>query len=300
QVIAPVFGPGGDVSNYVGLLQDVTETRRLLNELHEAELSRADSLRAARASIWEWDILADRWFWEESLVRDLGMEPEDADADGEWYLSCVHPDDREVLLEALQRGVTTAAPVEADYRLLSAEGRTIYVHARGQVRCDDSGKSVLMTGVNFDVTELELARRQEAEKQKQFEALLESAPDALVITDANGCITLVNRRALELFGYHPGEMIGQSVEILMPEAQRQGHVAMRDAFVNAARSGALRNANARELLAAHSDGHLIPVEISLNPMGQGTGLRIISALRDITERKAMQRALTLRDQEYSR
>ena len=300
QVIAPVFGPGGDVSNYVGLLQDVTETRRLLNELHEAELSRADSLRAARASIWEWDILADRWFWEESLVRDLGMEPEDADADGEWYLSCVHPDDREVLLEALQRGVTTAAPVEADYRLLSADGRTIYVHARGQVRCDDSGKSVLMTGVNFDVTELELARRQEAEKQKQFEALLESAPDALVITDASGCITLVNRRALELFGYHPGEMIGQSVEILMPEAQRQGHVAMRDAFVNAARSGALRNANARELLAAHSDGHLIPVEISLNPMGQGTGLRIISALRDITERKAMQRALTLRDQEYSR
>ncbi|WP_286983919.1 PAS domain-containing protein [Haliea sp.] len=300
QVIAPVFEPAGGISHYVGLLQDVTETRRLLAELHEAELSRIDSLRAARASIWEWDILADQWFWEERFIRELGMEPDEGQADGDWYLSLVHPDDLEELRDALRNGVKTAAPVEVDYRLLRADGSTVYVHARGQVRCDDTGKSVFMTGVNFDVTELELARRQETEKQQQFEALLESAPDALVITDANGCITLVNRRAQELFGYRPGEMIGQSVEILMPEGQRQGHVAMRDAFVNAARTGALRNTNARELLAAHSDGHLIPVEISLNPMGQGAGLRIISALRDITERKAMQRALTLRDQEYSR
>lgn len=300
EVVAPVFDPAGGISNYVGLLQDVTETRRLLAELHEAELSRADSLRAARASIWEWDILTDQWFWEDSIVRELGLEPSDTQADGEWYLSLVHPDDREALLDALHRGVTTAAPVEADYRLRRADGSTIYIHARGQVRCDDTGKSVFMTGVNFDVTELELARRQEAEQQQQFEALLESAPDALVITDANGFITLVNRRALELFGYGSGDMIGRSVEILMPEAQRQGHIAMRDAFAHAARTGALRNSNARELFATHSDGHLIPVEISLNPMGQGPGLRIIAALRDITERKAMQRALTLRDQEYSR
>lgn len=300
QVIAPVSDPAGGISHYVGLLQDVTETRRLLTELNAAERNRTDSLRAARASIWEWDILADQWYWEDRFLRELGIDPGDAQPDGEWYMSLVHPDDREVLLQALQRGVTTAAPVEADYRLLHPDGSVIYVHARGQVRCDDTGKSVFMTGVNFDVTELELARRQEAEKQQQFEALLESAPDALVITDADGFITLVNRRALELFGYRPGEMIGESVEILMPEDQRQGHVAMRDAFVNAARAGALRNSNARELFAAHRDGHLIPVEISLNPMRQGTGLRIIAALRDITDRKAMQRALTLRDQEYSR
>ncbi|HBQ39849.1 MAG TPA: hypothetical protein DD808_04650, partial [Halieaceae bacterium] len=203
---------------------------------HEAELSRIDSLRAARASIWEWDILADQWFWEERFIRELGMEPDEGQADGDWYLSLVHPDDLEELRDALRNGVKTAAPVEVDYRLLRADGSTVYVHARGQVRCDDTGKSVFMTGVNFDVTELELARRQETEKQQQFEALLESAPDALVITDANGCITLVNRRAQELFGYRPGEMIGQSVEILMPEGQRQGHVAMRDAFVNAART----------------------------------------------------------------
>tara|TARA_R110001599_G_scaffold177127_4_gene369285 strand:- start:12293 stop:18568 length:6276 start_codon:yes stop_codon:yes gene_type:complete len=300
QVIAPVFDPAGGIRNYVGLLQDVTETRRLLADLHAAELSRTESLRAARASIWEWDILSDQWSWEGSFIRALGVDPEGEGLDGDWYLSQVHPEDRAALVNALRRGVKTAEPVEVDYRLRRADGSTVYVHARGQVRCDETGRSVSMTGVNFDVTELEMARRQEAEKQQQFEALLESAPDALVITDARGEITLVNRRAQELFGYAPGEMIGESVEILMPETQRQGHVAMRDAFVSAARSGALRSAKARELVAAHRDGTPIPVEISLNPMGQGASLRIIAALRDITERKAMQRALTLRDQEYSR
>lgn len=300
QVIAPVLDTAGGISNYVGLLQDVTETRRLLADLRQAERSRSESLRAARASIWEWDILADHWFWEDTFIRSLGMDPEALPKNGDWYLSMVHPEDRAALMETLQRGVKTAAPVEADYRLRRMDGSMLYIHARGQVRCDDSGGAVFMTGVNFDVTELEQARRQQAEQQQQFEALLEAAPDALVITDADGYITLVNRRAQELFGYGVGEMIGQSVEILMPELQRPGHVAMRDAFVSAARSGELRNAKARELLAAHRDGHLIPVEISLNPMGQGPRLRIIAALRDITERKAMQRALTLRDQEYSR
>jgi PAS domain S-box-containing protein len=300
QVIAPVFDPAGGISHYVGLLQDVTETRKLLADLHAAERNRTESLRAARASIWEWDILSDEWSWEDIFLRGLGVDSAERELDGEWYLSRVHPEDRETLINALRRGVKTAEPVETDYRLLRLDGTTIYVHARGQVQCDETGKAVSMTGVNFDVTELEMARRQEAEKQQQFEALLESAPDALVITDAGGEITLVNRRAQELFGYAPGEMIGKNVEILMPEAQRQGHVAMRDAFVNAARSGARRNAKARELVAAHRDGTLIPVEISLNPMGQGASLRIIAALRDITERKAMQRALNLRDQEYSR
>ena len=300
QVIAPVFDAAGGISHYVGLLQDVTETRRLLAELHAAELSRTESLRAARAFIFEWDIVADHWTWEDAFLAELGVDRAEAGKDAEWYLALVDPDDRASLQTALRRAVTTAAPVEADYRMQRTDGSTLYVHARGQVRCDPAGRAISMTGVNFDVTELELARQQETEKQRQFEALLEAAPDALVITDANGCITLVNRRAQEIFDYTPEEMIGQPVEILMPRAQRQGHVALRDAFVNAARVGSVRNAKARELVAAHSDGHIVPVEISLNPMGEGDRLRIIASLRDITERKAMQRALSRRDQEYSR
>jgi len=167
------------------------------------------------------------------------------------------------------------------------------------VRRNAEGRSVFMAGLNFDVTELAQVQLREKEKQQQFESLLESAPDAMVITDPGGEIVLVNRRAQEMFGYSAGEMVGQRVELLLPESLRDSHVAIRDGFIHSATDGAPPVVSGRELVAAHRDGRNIPVEVSLNPMGSGDKLRVIAALRDISERKAMQRALREREQAYS-
>jgi PAS domain S-box-containing protein len=117
-----------------------------------------------------------------------------------------------------------------------------------------------------------------------FEALLEAAPDAMVIVDAGGRIVLVNGQTERLFGYGRAELLGQPIEILIPERYRERHVGERRIYLNNPRSRPM--GLGLDLLARHRDGHEIPVEISLSPMRTADGVLLVtSSIRDITERQ---------------
>ncbi len=118
---------------------------------------------------------------------------------------------------------------------------------------------------------------------ERFSALMESAPDAIVVADEHGTIVLVNARTETLFGYTRQELLGKAVEVLMPERFRAMHPAHRSSYVQAP---VLRPMGANlELYVLHRDGSEIPVEISLSPMRTPAGLQVVSAIRDISDRK---------------
>jgi protein-histidine pros-kinase len=119
--------------------------------------------------------------------------------------------------------------------------------------------------------------------EDKFRALLEAAPDAMVIVDEAGRIELVNAQAEQLFGYDRSEMVGQAIELLVPERARGVHVGHRRNYVQAA--GTRPMGAGLELYARRQDGTEFPVEISLSPLKTETGLLIISAIRDVSERK---------------
>src|SRR5262245_8814413 len=116
-----------------------------------------------------------------------------------------------------------------------------------------------------------------------FQALLESAPDAIVIVDQSGQIRLVNQQAEQLFGYDSAELIGQMVEVLLPERLRSRHAGFRGSY--AAKPHARPMGSGIELVAQRQDGTEFPAEISLSPLHTDDGLLITSAIRDISERK---------------
>ena len=119
-------------------------------------------------------------------------------------------------------------------------------------------------------------------------ALVDAAPDGLVMIDEDGRILLVNRHAEEIFGYDRGELVGASIETLVPPALRDGHVAHRGKYADAPRRREM--GSGLELRAARKDGTEIPVEISLSPLHADGKLRVIAAVRDVTERKAVEAA----------
>jgi PAS domain S-box-containing protein len=125
--------------------------------------------------------------------------------------------------------------------------------------------------------------------EDKFEALLESAPDAMVIVDASGIITLVNARTEELFGYQREELLGQAVENLMPDRFRGNHLGHRQQFANAPRLRMM--GSGMELFGLRKDGTEFPVEISLSPFKCKDGILVFSAIRDITLQKQAQQEI---------
>jgi PAS domain S-box-containing protein len=122
-----------------------------------------------------------------------------------------------------------------------------------------------------------------------FRALLEAAPDAKVIVNTKGEIVIVNAQTERMFGYRRAELLGNSVEMLIPARYRDRHVAHRTSYSS---SSKVRGMGAGlELYGLHKDGHEFPVEVSLSPLQTDEGLLVLSAIRDVTERKRIEHEL---------
>lgn len=120
-------------------------------------------------------------------------------------------------------------------------------------------------------------------------AVVEASPTAKVMIDRAGIIVLVNRETEKLFGYQRTELLGASVELLVPTRFQPEHPAHRTRFFDGPTTR--RMGEGRDLFGLHRDGHEIPVEIGLNPIETDEGLFVISAIVDITERKRLEVAL---------
>ena len=119
--------------------------------------------------------------------------------------------------------------------------------------------------------------------ERKFRALLEAAPDAMVIVDSHGHIALVNEQAERMFGYRRKELVGKGISELIPKRLRPQHRHHVKSFHHDA---ALRPmGSGRELHGLRKDGSEFPVEISLSPIETDEGLMVSSAIRDITQRK---------------
>lgn len=137
-----------------------------------------------------------------------------------------------------------------------------------------------------DVTERQEARRK---ADRMFRDLLESAPDAMVIVDAGGRIVLVNTQTERLFGWARKDMLGQPIEMLVPERLRDAHPMHRSRFVANPKVRAM--GAGRELSGLRKDGSEFPVEISLSPIETEDGQVVSAAIRDATERKRFEASL---------
>jgi diguanylate cyclase (GGDEF)-like protein/PAS domain S-box-containing protein len=116
-----------------------------------------------------------------------------------------------------------------------------------------------------------------------FERVVELAPSAIVAVDQHGKIVLVNSQVEKIFGYQAKELVGQSVELLMPGRFRRGHSDYRTGF--SAKPQTRPMGAGRDLYAVRKDGTEFPVAIGLNPIETEQGMLVLSAIVDITERK---------------
>ena len=207
-------------------------------------------------------------------------------------LSLVHPDDIDAAAQALSEVVDgTRGPDDAIVlRGRHTDGRYLYFETTGQNLLDDP----VVGGIVL--TARDITEREEAERLARD--LIEAAPDAMVIIDLSGRIQLVNAQTDALFRYPRGELLGQSVEVLVPERLRAVHEGDRDRYLADPKQRPM--GAGRALLGRDRHGREFPVEISLSPITTGETTLVAAAIRDVTERVETQQELHRRAIELER
>jgi formate hydrogenlyase transcriptional activator len=160
---------------------------------------------------------------------------------------------------------------------------------------DGAGKLLGFSKITRDFTERKKAEESVRASEERFRSLFEFSPDAIIVTDQHGKIAETNGQVEKFFGYARGELVGQPVEMLVPERFRQGHPGHRKEYSAQARTRPM--GIGLELYGRRKDGTEFPVDIMLSPVKTDSGELVLSVIRDLSEKKRAEEELARKEGE---
>ena len=202
---------------------------------------------------------------------------------GRGWLRAFHPDDRHRVFADWEQADLGKRAYRSEFRFQRPDGESTWLYGQAIAERDDSGEITGYIGTITDISErkrseneLRTAHNKMQASEELFRTLLESAPDGVVVFDRDGVITLVNHRAIQMFGYERDAFIGLEIKALLANA---------DSGQDLQPSGQPGDPETRlELSAVRQDGGTFTAEIHLNPIRVGGRDSTILIVRDLTER----------------
>lgn len=241
---------------------------------------------AAGVGIWEWDRTRDEFHLSAAALELLGL-PASEKVATEDLLDRVHPEDRATLRSAIACAAAGATEVNADVRVTHRDGRLRWVTLRGGHLPNDPG-ATLLGGVLADVTD-------RPEHDERLSVVANASPIGVIMVNRSGVIVFANKKVETVFGYEPSELLGKSVDLLVPQASRDRHAQhRREQF-----AGAVSRANAErwEVVGIRKDGSDVVVEISLVQVQlRGEPVALASVIDQGWRRDAERQLATQRDE----
>jgi protein-histidine pros-kinase len=214
--------------------------------------------------------------WNRAAERMYGLTAEKAIGR---HVSTLVPASRLEELPKVMTGIRGGEVQHLETVRVRKDGTLIDVSLTISPIRDAGGLIIAASVIARDITERH-------DREDQLRAILEVAPDAIVVINFTGTINAVNAQAEAVFGYSREELVGQPLEMLMPERYRDGHIAQRLAF--AAKPVIRPMGSGLALFGLRRDGTEFPVDIQLSTLPTKDGILPVAAIRDVTERRRLE------------
>jgi len=193
--ISPVKDKNGVITNFVAVKENVTERKRMEEELRALNISLEEHVsertlelaksneelrnskeiltkaqRIARMGNWVWDIVGNTIHWSDEIYRIFGLNPQEFDATYDEFMNFVHPDDKEVVRRSVNDAIYESAPYNIEHRIVLSDGTERIVHEQAEVTFDENGKPLKMLGTVQDITDLK-KREDELIKAQKLDSI---------------------------------------------------------------------------------------------------------------------------------
>lgn len=243
-------------------------------------LARTESI--ACIGSWEWEIGTDTVIWSEGLYRIFQINPETRAPSWTEHHRLYHPEDFDILSQAVNSAVSDQTPYELEVRALQKDGEIRICKARGFPETGTDGRVVRMFGFLHDITERKQAEKALRESEFWMRGIFDSLDESVIVVTPTRKIIDINKAAERIFGYSKEESIGNSGEVFHVDRKHFEEVGKYFKKVLE------RGETARfEFVSKRKNGEIFPSEHTLsilkNELGEQLG--IVSIIRDISERK---------------
>jgi PAS domain S-box-containing protein len=279
----PLMDAQGGVVQWFGTNTDVNLLKRVEESLRTTQMRLNSTLAAGSIGTWTWDIGNDRLVADEFTARAFSIEV-DAAANGlpaSAYLQAILEEDLPAVSENLARAIQSCGHYDIEYRVRQKEGEPLWLHARGRVEGDATGKAVSFHGAVMDITARKRAEAAVRASEARYRTLFDYAPDGIVIADQQSYYLDANPSMCRMLGYTRDEFIGLHARDIVVQTEIP-HIGKALTVIKA------KSDYQREWQFRRKDGSTFPADVIATKMPDGN---LLAVIRDITERNQAEEKL---------